>query len=1300
MIPRFEVHSHSHYSNFRIIDSINKPRDLINRAIELGLSGIALTDHETLAGAPEINLYAQEIQKTNPNFKIAIGNEIYLTETRDKGQKYYHFILISKDKIGWRMLRELSSNSWMQSYSDRGLERVPTLYSELEEIVNKYGKGHLIATSACIGGELSSTILQLIKAEQNKNTQPYEIYEIKNHIHKFMTYCIDLFENDFYCEIAPGLSSDQIMVNNRMISIAKAYNRKIVIGTDAHYLKKENRYVHEAYLNSKDGEREVASFYEFAYLQSEEDIREHLVPTELNYEELCKNSIEIYDKIENYAIQHKQTIPKVNVKEYPRVPLTTDFIDNYPTLSEMLNSDDIYERYWVNQCGEALVEKKLDKPEYWARLEEEADVKKTISKKLETNMFCYPITLQHYINMFWDCGSMVGAGRGSSCSGLNHYLLGVTQLDPIKWNLPFFRYLNKERIELGDIDLDLCPSKRPIIIEKIKEERGQNFNPDVSDLARKNLGCTLIATYGTESTKSAILTACRGYRSEEFKNGIDVDQAQYLSALVPSERGFVWPLEDVVYGNAEKDRQPITQFVNEVNNYPGLLDIMMGIQGLIKQRGSHASGVIFFDEDPYEFGAFMKTPGGDIITQFDLHMCESLGMTKFDFLVTDVQDKLVETINLLQKNGEIESDLSLRQIYDKYFHPEVIPLDYKPAWDAIETGGVINIFQFDSAVGAQAAKKIQPKTILELADANGLMRLMTAEKGAETPMDKYVRYKKNISLWYEEMRKAGLSPEEQKTLEPYFLSSYGVPPSQEQLMRMLMDENICGFGLAEANAARKIVGKKQMNKIPALREKVLTQAKSPQLGRYVWQYGVGPQMGYSFSIIHALAYSFIGYQTAYIGTRFNPIYWNTACLTVNSGSIGGGSTDYKKMAKALGDIMSAGIKVSLVDINKSALGFEPDIENNQILFGLKSMLNVGDDVIERTIAMRPYVSPKDYLLRVKPNKQAMISLIKGGAFDQMIDRKLLMAWYIWETCDKKKRITLQNMAGLIKYQILPENTEEQVTARRIFEFTRYLKKLCLSPDKTYYILTDRALEFLSEMEYEDIVVNRNNKYLVTVKNWDKIYQHWMDVFRNWIAKDKDQILQNLNDKIFKEDWVKYASGTISSWEMEVLCFYYHEHELAKLNMKKYGYVNFYDLPENPVVVSAFKTKNGHTIRKYQLHIICGTCIAKDKIKSTVTLLTTDGVVDVKFRKEYFALFDKQISALGADGVKHVIEKSWFNRGNMIVVQGIRMDDAFIPKKYANTGMPHQLYRITEISEDGSEIALQSTRAQGEYDEED
>ena len=187
--------------------------------------------------------------------------------------------------------------------------------------------------------------------------------------------------------------------------------------------------------------------------------------------------------------------------------------------------------------------------------------------------------------------------------------------------------------------------------------------------------------------------------------------------------------------------------------------------------------------------------------------------------------------------------MSLREVYNKYFHPNVLPLDRQDVWDAIRDGKVINIFQFDSQIGSQAAKKIKPKTILELSDANGLMRLMTAEQGAETPMDKYIRFKNNIKLWYNEMDRYGLNKEEQKTLEPYFLSSYGVPPSQEQLMTMLMDKDICDFSLKEANTARKIVGKKQMNKIPELHQQILNTAKSSALGQYVWDCGVGPQMG-------------------------------------------------------------------------------------------------------------------------------------------------------------------------------------------------------------------------------------------------------------------------------------------------------------------------------------------------------------------------------------------------------------------------------------------------------------------------
>ena len=406
------------------------------------------------------------------------------------------------------------------------------------------------------------------------------------------------------------------------------------------------------------------------------------------------------------------------------------------------------------------------------------------------------------------------------------------------------------------------------------------------------------------------------------------------------------------------------------------------------------------------------------------------------------------------------------------------------------------------------------------------------------------------------------------------------------------------------------------------------------------------------------------------------------------------STDYGKIAKAIGDIRSKGINVSLANINKSKFGFSPDVDNNRILFGLKGMLNVGDDVVDAIIANRPYVSPRDFLNKVKPGKQAMISLIKGGAFDDMMDRKLCMAWYIWEVCDKKSRLTLQNMGGLIKHSLLPEATEQQVMARRIYEFNRYLKAVCKG-SATHYQLDDRAMGFLTEIGYDELITA---DLTLEQKAWDKqVYQPWMNVFRGWIAADKDNILAQLNEAIFLEDWNKYAKGSISAWEMEVLCFYYHQHELQEINFYKYGLKDFFELPEEPEVEKTFTARNGTEVNMLKLHKICGTCIAKNKTKSTVTILTTSGVVTIKFRKEYFSLFDKRISERGADGVKHIAEKSWFDRGSMIMVQGFRSGDNFIPKKYASSSS-HQLYKIDSVLADG-DLILRDARYQGEAEDE-
>lgn len=611
-VDRIETHAHSNYSNIRLLDSINRPKDLILTAHKLGLKGICLTDHECLCGAVEwlqLEKQLKEEGKIPLDFKCGIGNEIYLTDDRSKKQKYYHFILIAKDTIGFRQLCELSSISWYNSYHDRGMERVPTTKEELARVI-KRNPGHIIATTACIAGECPQSILRLIEAEKRKDEQT--ALEAREHLNNFLDFCVDVFGKDFYIEVAPSTNKEQISYNKRIVNVARAFGIKIIYGTDAHYLLKKDRYVHKAYLNSKEGEREVDSFYEFTHLMDNKEAFEYLSQSysEEQFIELCNNSMEIYNKISTYDIFRNPIIPEIEVKNYPK---RINYLSNYPTLNKLFSSDNVQERYWINECWNEMEKTGWSKKEnYVQRLETEADIIFTIGEKLGNCLFEYFNTFQHFIDLFWECGSLVGPGRGSSVCFLSNRLLGITQLDPIEWGLAEWRFLNKERTELPDIDCDLNPSKRPLILQKIREERGE-------------LKLLQVATFGTEGTKSAILTACRGYRTEEYPDGIDVDNAQYIASLIPQERGFLWSLDDVTKGNIEKGRKPVIQFIEEVNKYPELLDIIYGIDGLVNKRSQHASGVILYNENPWNTGAVMRSPNGDLITQFSLHQAELLG---------------------------------------------------------------------------------------------------------------------------------------------------------------------------------------------------------------------------------------------------------------------------------------------------------------------------------------------------------------------------------------------------------------------------------------------------------------------------------------------------------------------------------------------------------------------------------------------------------------------------------------------------------------------------------------------------
>lgn len=1312
-LARFETHTHSHYSNIRIIDSLCKPEDLILTAAALGYKGITLTDHEALCGHVEwleLEKSFKEKGKIPQDFVCGLGNEIYLTETREQAQKYWHFILIAKNTLGHRALRELSSGAWLNSYRYRGLERVPTLKTELAAIVKKY-PNTLIATNSCLGSELDAAVLRLVDAETINDSA--QILEAKQTIDNYIKFCLDLFGDDFYIEIAPGTSNDQRKFNKRIKPIAQFYGIKMIVATDAHYPTAADREIHKSFLNSKDGEREVDAFYYDAHLMDDDEAYNNIKDfySEQEWDKMRANSLEIMEKIEGYNIFHNPIIPQVAV---PQIEKRVDSsLNNYPVLKNLLVSDNDQERYWANECLNALTKLNIYEKVHLERLELEARIIKDIGEKLENCLFAYFNTFQHYIDLFWECGSVTCPGRGSAGSYLSNYLLGITQADPVVWNLPYFRFLNEDRVELPDIDIDLCAAKRPLIFQKIREERGE-------------LNVVQVATFGTESLKAAIQCACKGYRSDDCPSGIDIDVAKYLSSLVPVERGQTWSFDDCFYGNEEKGRAPVKALISQIEQYPGLKEIIKGVEGLIVRRGQHASGVMMYNNTPYETTALMRSPNGDITTQFDLHRAEKMGDTKFDFLITEACDKISTAIDLLIEAGYFDKTKTKREIYNEILHPKAMKLDDPKIWEALASGLVQDVFQFNTEIGIQTAKQIKPKTPAEMTTANALLRL-AAPEGQERPLDRYLKFKNNINLWYQEMDEAGLSKEEQRLLEPYYLRDYGVPCSQEQLMLMVMDPKISHFTLAESNSTRKVLAKKMTQKIPEVKEKFISQCPTKALGEYCWRTMMLPQMSYSFSEVHSLFYSFVGIQTLVLATQYPEVYWNTACLIVNSQStslleeqnsdegtlqindiedIGaeptilqetddddddeddetpaaakkkkGRAIPYGKIAAAIGKIVQGGAVVSLPDINESTYTFTPDVERNMIRYGLSGISKVGDEVVKAIIANRPYSSFDDFCARIKLSKPQMVNLIKCGAFDSFGDRVEIMWQYITSIADVKKRLTLQNVKMLIDNGLIPSEYDFQ---RRVFNFNKYIKALKL--DGTYYGLDNIAYNFYSANFDVDKLESAQTEsgFKIKQKDWDKYYKCEMECLKKWIKDNEQNLLNQLNSKIIGDLWDKYCLGSVSAWEMDSVSFYSHEHELAHLDCGRYDIADFSKLPENPEIERIIPIK-GKNVPILKLSRICGTVLDRDKNKHSVTLLTTSGVVNVKIFGNVFANYDKQISERGADGKKHVIEPSAFKRGNKIVVCGVRDGDSFRAKKYKNTPY-HTVQLITAVHEDGT-----------------
>lgn len=390
------------------------------------------------------------------------------------------------------------------------------------------------------------------------------------------------------------------------------------------------------------------------------------------------------------------------------------------------------------------------------------------------------------------------------------------------------------------------------------------------------------------------------------------------------------------------------------------------------------------------------------------------------------------------------------------------------------------------------------------------------------------------------------------------------------------------------------------------------------------------------------------------------------------------ATNYDKIATAMGKIKSSGIVISPTDINKSSFTFSPDVENNTIRYGLSGITRVGEDLVKTIMKNRPYESIDDFLNKVKVNKPQMINLIKSGAFDSFGEnRESIMDYYTDLIADKKKRVTLQNMRMLCEFDLLPSTLDYE---KRVYNYNKYLKNF---KNGSYYDLDEVAFSFWEENYDIDrlIASSAPSGFSVSQSTWDNKYKTLMNPVRDYIKKNSEELLKQINGRLVRDVREKYCQGSISHWEMEAVSCYFHEHELKNLKSSYYNIEDYFLMPEEPEIEYTFRTKEGKEIPIYKISRIAGTVLGRDKGKKTISLLTTKGVVTIKLYGEAFSNYDKQISEKGEDGKKHVVRKSEFSRGNKIIVTGIRQGDNFIARKYKKTPY-HLIETIENITEDG------------------
>lgn len=881
------LHNHTHYS---LLDAACTPQQLIDAAIADGQKAIAITDHGVMFGCFEFYTKARKA-----GIKPIIGCEVYVAVRKhtdkerivDAGKKrnYYHLVLLAKNEQGYRNLVKLTSIAHQEGFYYK--PRVDF------DLIRQYHDG-LIATSACLSGPINAPMLAGDTETAYANARLLK----------------DIFDDDFYVELQDHGLPEDARVLEFAPRLASELGIKLVVTNDAHYITKDNAAAHNVLLHiTKD-----ASFAKETQFDVRRDLRyrvpEMYLKTRSQMKKLFKG---FHDAIENtVAVSEKIDLNITTDLQMPRFPI--------PQESDATTLEDYLEEQTMKGLDDrfnVLTSEILDRVRF----------ELSVIKKM--GYAGYFLIVADFIKAARNMGIRVGPGRGSAAGSMVAYALGITNIDPLKYDLLFERFLNPDRVSMPDIDVDFSDDKRDKVIEYVKSKYGAD-------------SVAQIITFGTLSARAVLKDVGRVL-------GIDLSTINSITDKIPVVMGKVTPLSEAL-------ELPDLRYLKETQDakLKDLIEYSLVLEGFVRNSSTHAAGVVIAPGPISDYVPIFKTPQTEAATQYNMKDLEAAGLLKMDFLGLRTLSIIDSTLEQIKRNHDLDIDL------------DTIPFDDPEVYDMFGRGQTHAVFQFESEPMQVAMRKLKPSSIEDLIAMNALYR--------PGPMD-------NIAQFIERKRGQTQITYLHEKMKPVLEKTYGIIVYQEQVI--LLVQVLAGFSLAQADLMRRAMGKKDPKLMARQRQLFVDGALEysniePELGTQIFDL-IQKFAFYGFNKSHAAAYAYLAYQTAWLKTHY-PAEFLAANMTAEL-------NNQDKIVSLMEEAKRYGITVLPPDVNRSMAGFEAD--GNMIFFGMAAIKTVGIGAVESIIAARrdaPFTSIFDFAARVDSkvlNRRILEALVCAGAFDSL-----------------------------------------------------------------------------------------------------------------------------------------------------------------------------------------------------------------------------------------------------------------------------------------------------------------------------